>query len=74
MLIARERALKQYGRADFAETIYFGDEVWDFNASKSLNWRMIGIGKKIDSLKYCGVERVFPNYSSPSELFEIIEV
>jgi phosphoglycolate phosphatase-like HAD superfamily hydrolase len=45
-------------------TVYFGDGVWDVQASCALGLHMIGIGRRIAELQKLGVAAVFPDFSA----------
>lgn len=69
---AEERAFAQYGRSQFDETLYFGDGIWDVRATRSLKWRMVGIGENIERLRALGVKSLFEDYRSPSAIFDAV--
>lgn len=69
---ARSRAMDHYGIKEIEETIYFGDAIWDVLACRSLNWRMIGIGKDSRALRKIEPISTFLDYSSPQRIIEEI--
>ena len=60
MLHALDRASQKHERA-FTEIAYFGDAVWDENATANLGWQFIGIGEKVSG--------GFIDYRNPEEIF-----
>ncbi|MEO0510936.1 MAG: HAD family hydrolase [Verrucomicrobiota bacterium] len=70
---ARIRAINHYGLEVIEETLYFGDAVWDVRACGNLNWRMIGIGENINTLKKIRPISVFEDYTQPREIIETID-
>ena len=46
MLLAMDRAAEKY-ETSFSEIVYFGDAVWDVEATANLGWKFVGIGEKM---------------------------
>ncbi len=63
MLLSEERARLKYGQKRFESVVFFGDGLWDLEASKKLGYQFIGIGKRTAQLKVKGVEYLFSDYS-----------
>ena len=61
MLQALDRAAR-FHQARFSEVIYFGDALWDIAASRNLNWKLIGIGPRIET------DLRFDDYTDPSAI------
>lgn len=67
------RIAKQKAAADQPdETLYFGDAEWDVCATQELDWRMIGIGDRVDRLRACGVPDCFQDFREPDEILRVI--
>ena len=65
MLQARDRAAQRHG-VPFTGITYFGDAVWDINASSNLGWDFIGIGPGITE----GVR--FDDYRDPNAILQAL--
>lgn len=61
----------KHGKAERA--VYFGDGVWDLEASRNLGIGFIGIGRKIGLLKEAGAEIVFPDFGDPEAVLGAVE-
>ena len=66
-----ERAKERHNVDSFDRVIYFGDRVWDYNATKDAGYDFIGIGKDIDELLEEGAENCLSHFDS-RKLFEMI--
>ncbi len=53
----------------FRRIVYFGDGVWDLDASERLGWSFIGIGEKLRGK----CEVWFPDFSKPEAIVGVIE-
>jgi len=51
MEIAAERALDFYACPGFERVVYLGDGLWDLQACRSLGYRFVGIGPRVQALK-----------------------
>ncbi|YCM43229.1 HAD family hydrolase [Verrucomicrobiaceae bacterium 227] len=65
MLRAMDRAAQRHG-VPFTEITYFGDAIWDINASANLGWRFIGIGPGITE----GLR--FDDYCNPGAILQAL--
>jgi phosphoglycolate phosphatase-like HAD superfamily hydrolase len=62
MKIATERALEFYGCPTFERVVYLGDGPWDLQASRTLGYRFIGIGPRVQDLKDSEGFKWHPNF------------
>lgn len=70
--ILRNAKSKSVDGEPLKETIYFGDAVWDAQATKELGWRMIGIGDQAEVLRGLGVTEAFADYSAAESVTRAI--
>jgi phosphoglycolate phosphatase-like HAD superfamily hydrolase len=71
LMRCEERAKERHSVESFERIIYFGDRVWDFNATKDAGYDFIGIGRDVDELVSAGAEHCMRHFDS-EKLFEII--
>jgi phosphoglycolate phosphatase-like HAD superfamily hydrolase len=62
MEIAAERAQNFYGCPGFERVAYLGDGPWDLQASRSLGYKFVGIGPRVQALKDLEAFRWHPDY------------
>ncbi len=62
-------------RAGFgvSSVVYFGDAPWDARVSRILGIPMIGIGRRIERLRYLGVQYVFRDYSDADSIIGVLK-
>lgn len=72
MEIAQKRAEELHERR-LGEVVYFGDEVWDYEATRNLGWRMIGIGEEILRLEELGVPDIFADFTEMDRILEALD-
>ncbi len=72
MEIAQQRAEELHERR-LGEVVYLGDEVWDYEASRNLGWRMIGIGEEILRLEELGVPDIFADFTEMDRILEALD-
>lgn len=54
--------------------VYLGDGVWDVKATKELNIPMIGIGRKIETLKSLGILHTYVNFEDRQAILNTLRV
>lgn len=59
MLLAMDRAAVKY-QTSFEDVFYFGDAIWDVEATANLGWNFVGIGEKVAG--------GFVDYRNPDEI------
>lgn len=65
------KAKETHGVESFSRIIYFGDRVWDYNATKDVGYDFIGIGRDVQELADVGVEHCLYDFDA-ERLREII--
>ncbi len=73
MLLSESKARLKNRIARFDRIIYVGDGIWDFDASKRLGYKFIGVGGRIGKLKTAGVQHLFADYSNKESFLATIE-
>lgn len=64
---------ERINKGTFAEIIYFGDGIWDFETCKNLGIRFIGIDVLADNkLKELGTKHVFTNFKDFKSILNVI--
>ena len=53
--------------------VYFGDAPWDIEACSALGVPMIGIGRRIESLRRLGLEEVFRDFTKSQTIRETMQ-
>jgi phosphoglycolate phosphatase-like HAD superfamily hydrolase len=68
MTISAERALTASGVSQFESIVYFGDGIWDLEASRSLDYGFVGIGEHLNALRNAGAELCHEDYTNLDEV------
>jgi phosphoglycolate phosphatase-like HAD superfamily hydrolase len=58
---------------DTSSVIYFGDAPWDVDVSRILKIPMVGIGRRIQTLRGLGASVAFPDYTEPDVIISVIK-
>lgn len=72
--ISMDKALKEYRQNFFDSVVYFGDGIWDFEATGKLGINFIGVDSKNDgTLKNAGCKTVIRDFSNPVNILNLIQ-
>jgi phosphoglycolate phosphatase-like HAD superfamily hydrolase len=58
---------------DTSSVIYFGDAPWDVDVSQILKIPMVGIGRRMQTLRSLGTSVAFPDYTEPDAIILAIK-